>query len=403
MGCTYQWDSEREFTNNIDGLDGGLLNVYDDRVYFLVNRQEKITFKDIRDQDGNYLDSVYAEDWMRDVSELSNRVYTELYRGFNNQPVEKIFSKQSQNSSLSISDDKKTIYISTEFLDYKIATVVPTNDPNYDRKIYFYNLYKSIDGGSNFKAMPWNSTNSIKQILFDSTGVYGYGLGSDRTLWRTDDGAETWKKIKIPKEFQLIQTKDRADRPHVSYDWDAFYFDQKTKTLYLSCFVHDKAVKGKGKSIIYAVPWDANLVDLNSLQPVATVENQFVTDIKLAGENKFYLLTEVYGFERYHTSMEFKNSHFIVLDQNRITLDHDFGKKYLLGAFFQGKDNLLYIIGMKEVGIGSYDDIAFISHDGGKNWREEKEGRWLQGNYFDPESNKAWAYKRGKLYSRTID
>lgn len=57
---------------------------------------------------------------------------------------------------------------------------------------------------------------------------------------------------------------------------------------------------------------------------------------------------------------------------------------------------------MKEVGTGSYDDIAFISKNGGQDWREEKEGKWLQGNYFDPKTNKAWAYKQGKLYSRII-
>jgi hypothetical protein len=403
IGCTYMWDSEREFSNNIEGLDGGLLNVYSDRVYFLVNRQEKIKFKEIRDKDGNYIDSVFAEDWMKDVSELSNRVYTELYRGFNNQKVEKVFSNQSQNSSLFISKDKHTIYISTSFVDYKISEVLRSDDPELEKKINNYHLYKSIDGGSSFKEMPWNSTISIKQILFDSTGVYGYALGDDRTLWRTDDGAETWKKITIPNEFKLLRTKDRVDRPPVSYDWDAFYFDQKTKTLYLSCFVHDKIIKGKGKSVIYAVQWNDDLTDLNKLEPIAAVENQFVTDIKLAGKNKFYLLTETYGFDDYYTSMEFKNSHFIILDNNKITLNHDFGKKYLLGAFFQGKDNLLYIIGMKEVGIGSYDDIAFISKNEGQSWKEEKEGHWLQGNYFDPETNKAWAYKQGKLYSRTID
>ncbi|MDV2441405.1 hypothetical protein QR665_18350 [Acinetobacter gerneri] len=73
-----------------------------------------------------------------------------------------------------------------------------------------------------------------------------------------------------------------------------------------------------------------------------------------------------------------------------------------MGAFYVGQDNLLYIIGMKSTGIASYDDIAFISHDNGQSWKEEMEGSWGQGSYFDPKTNKAWLYKQGKLYSRVI-
>lgn len=402
QGCSvFIWDYEREFSNNIGEFDGGLLNVFEDRTYFLVNRQDKIEFKDIYSEDGKYLTSKPSEEWMSDVSELSNRVYTDFYRTNDSGEVQRTLSKQSQDSSLAISEDHKTIYISTYFLDYKIAGVIPHSDPDYDRKTTFYHLYKSTDSGKTFNEMPWSLSQSIKQVLFDKVGNNGYVIGEDRTLWRTTDGAETWKKIIIPKEFKPIITPER-DKPSHFYNWNAFYFDQNTKVLYLSCFIYDPVQTGKGKSVIYALPWDEDLVDMNKLAPIVSVENQFVTDIKVAGPDKFYFLTETYQFEKYYTDMEHKTSHFIVWDNDKITQNYEFGKKYLLGAFYIGVDNLFYIVGMKEVGTGSYDDIAFISTNGGQDWKEEKEGIWLQGNYFDPKTNKAWAYKQGKLYSRII-
>lgn len=403
QGCDgSMWNYEREFSNNINELDGGLLNVFDDRVYFLLNRKENLRFKRVYSEDGRYLTSEFSEEWMNDGGERLNRVYTDFYRGIHRGEVQLTFSKQSQNSSLAISEDKNIVYISTHFLDYKKAEVISGGDPNYDKKVNFYNLYKSIDGGKIFNEMPWNTAQSIEQIVFDKTGQRGYVIGGDRTLWRTSNEVGTWRKIKIPHVFKLIMPIDRGDKKSISYDWGAFYFDQNTKVLYLSCFVNDPVHVGKGKSIIYALPWDEDLVDMNKLEPIASVDNQFVTDIKVAGPNKFYLLTETYPFENYYTDMEHKTSHFIVLDHDKVTQYYEFGKKYMLGAFYIGKDNLFYITGMKEVGTGSYDDIAFISKNGGQDWREEKEGKWLQGNYFDPKTNKAWAYKQGKLYSRII-
>ena len=371
-------------------------------LFFLLNRKDKIIYQAVYDKNGNYIDSIVSEEWMKDSAERRNRVYTELYRGFNNYKVELVFREQSQDSSMAISEDKKTIYISTQFSNNKIAEVVPTSDPDFDRKVSSFHIFKSIDGGNTFQKTSWNIRTSVRQILFDKTGVYGYALGENRSLWRTADGAKTWKKIHIPNEFKLILTKDKADRPSVSYNWDAFYFDQNTKKLYLSCFVHDNSVKGQGKSIVYEVPWNDELTDLNNLKPVASVANHFVTDIKLAAKDKFLFLTEKYPFEDYYTMVEDKKSHFVVVENNKVVVDHNFGKKYFLGAFFIGKDNLYYIVGTKERGISSYDDIAFISTNGGQDWHEEKEDHWLQGNYFDSTTNKAWAYKQGKLYSRTI-
>lgn len=402
QGCTQIWDKERKLQDNFQGLDGGLLNVYDDRVYFLLDRQQKIEYQSVYDRDGNTIDRVVTEEWMKDSAERRNQIYTELYRGFNDYDVELVFRQQAQNSSIAISSDKNTIYISTEFSNKKIAEIVPKNDPNFYKKVYSYHIFKSTDGGTTFEKTPWNISSSVKQILFDKTGVYGYALGEDRTLWRTNDGAKTWKEITIPDEFRLTFTQNTADRPSISYNWDAFYFDQSTKKLYLSCFVHDKQIKGQGKSVLYEVPWNEELTNLNNLKSVASVANHFVTDIKPAGKDKFLLLTETYNFEDYYTMVEHKNSHFVVLEQNKVFLDHDFGKKYFLGALFIGKNNLYYIIGTKERGIASYDDIALISTNGGQDWHEEKESIWLQGNYFDPETNKAWAYKQGTLYSRTI-
>lgn len=402
VGCEKVWNFERDFKVNSEGLDGGILYVYSDRVYFQVDKREKIKYKSVYDKYGNTIDQIVTEDWMKNSGDRLNRSYTELYRGFDNSETKLIFSKQAQNSSIAISEDKKTIYISTEFLDYKLAEVISDEDPNYDRKIYFYHLYKSVDGGNVFTEMDWPLYFSVRQLLFDDTGVYGYAVGGKRVLRRTSDGAKTWQAITIPREFRLPIIRDRNNMPNISLEWDAFYFDKKTKTLYLSCFVHDPVEARKGKSIIYAVPWDDKLVDLNNLKPVATIDNQFVTDIKLAGDGKFYLLTEVYPFDAYYTGMEAKVSNFIFLENNQIKILHKFGKNYLLGAFYVGQDNLLYIIGMKSTGIASYDDIAFISHDNGQSWKEEMEGSWGQGSYFDPKTNKAWLYKQGKLYSRII-
>lgn len=401
-GCAKMWNFEREFKKGSEGLDGGLLYVYDDRVYFQVDKREKIQYQSVYDKDGNTIDQVVTEEWMKDGSERLNRVYTELYRGYNDFDTELILRKQAQNSSLSISDDKKNIYVSTDFLDFKFADVLPKEDPNYDKKIHFYHLYKSSNGGDSFEELRWPLHTSLKIILFDATGNYGYALGGERTLWRTGDGAKTWQRITIPKSFNPPRIIDPDNVPKVSRDWDAFYLDPKTKTLYLSCFVHDPIHSGKGQSVIYTVPWDDKLIDLNQLKPVVSINNRFVTDIKPDQHNQFYLMSETYSFENYYTLPNEKSAQFIYLDNNKVVNEHEFGKGYSLGAMFLGEDNLIYIIGMKSTGIASYDDIAFISHDNGQSWKEELEGSWGQGSYFDPKTNKAWLYKQGKLYSRII-
>ena len=36
QGCTQIWDEERTLQDNFQGLDGGLLSVYDDRTFFFI-------------------------------------------------------------------------------------------------------------------------------------------------------------------------------------------------------------------------------------------------------------------------------------------------------------------------------------------------------------------------------
>lgn len=111
VGCEKVWNFERDFKVNSEGLDGGILYVYSDRVYFQVDKREKIKYKSVYDKYGNTIDQIVTEDWMKNSGDRLNRSYTELYRGFDNSETKLIFSKQAQNSSIAISEDKKTIYI----------------------------------------------------------------------------------------------------------------------------------------------------------------------------------------------------------------------------------------------------------------------------------------------------
>lgn len=67
-----------------------------------------------------------------------------------------------------------------------------------------YGIYKSVDGGKNWKAMGLEKTRHIHRVVIDPTNpnvVYAAAIGSpwgvhpERGVFKTTDGGETWEKI----------------------------------------------------------------------------------------------------------------------------------------------------------------------------------------------------------------
>jgi photosystem II stability/assembly factor-like uncharacterized protein len=72
-----------------------------------------------------------------------------------------------------------------------------------------YGLYKSIDGGKNWKSMGLEKTRNIHRILIDPTdpntvfvGAIGspWGAHPERGVFKTTDGGKTWKNVLFVNE-----------------------------------------------------------------------------------------------------------------------------------------------------------------------------------------------------------
>lgn len=221
------WATEFDFAK--DNFNGGNLAINESKdtaLLFYID-QEKTEFVDILNEKGEFVDSKFKEEWMKDSNQRLNRMTVEVLSGGKEKPDKLVFKEKAQTGQWWQTEDLNTIYINTYFIDYTLANTIPENDQI--RKARQYKIFKSVDGGDTFTQLKsWPSFRQVKQVLFDETGGYGYAIGEQKTLWRTSDGGETWVQIHMPKQIidqlNAIKFDFRIDEIFNSY-----HFDEKTK------------------------------------------------------------------------------------------------------------------------------------------------------------------------------
>ena len=288
------WATEFDFAK--DNFNGGNLAINESKdtaLLFYID-QEKTEFVDILNEKGEFVDSKFKEEWMKDSNQRLNRMTVEVLSGGKEKPDKLVFKEKAQTGQWWQTEDLNTIYINTYFIDYTLANTIPENDQI--RKARQYKIFKSVDGGDTFTQLKsWPSFRQVKQVLFDETGGYGYAIGEQKTLWRTSDGGETWVQIHMPKQIidqlNAIKFDFRIDEIFNSY-----HFDEKTKDFYFSNLFNDQ---GQYKSVVYKFPWsdDPKENRIDKYSPILTLPKSDIVDINSEGE-KLYILGMVYNFER---------------------------------------------------------------------------------------------------------
>ena len=398
------WATEFDFAK--DNFNGGNLAINESKdtaLLFYID-QEKTEFVDILNEKGEFVDSKFKEEWMKDSNQRLNRMTVEVLSGGKEKPDKLVFKEKAQTGQWWQTEDLNTIYINTYFIDYTLANTIPENDQI--RKARQYKIFKSVDGGDTFTQLKsWPSFRQVKQVLFDETGGYGYAIGEQKTLWRTSDGGETWVQIHMPKQIidqlNAIKFDFRIDEIFNSY-----HFDEKTKDFYFSNLFNDQ---GQYKSVVYKFPWsdDPKENRIDKYSPILTLPKSDIVDINSEGE-KLYILGMVYNFERKtydavdtETTFLFaapnENNRYQWLEKVKI------GNALQLGKLYIGKDQVLYSSGFKNSNSYPYQrDIAAVSFDKGRNWTIDEEGSLIQASTFDENTNKVFMLKGGKVSSRKL-
>ena len=398
------WATEFDFAK--DNFNGGNLAINESKdtaLLFYID-QEKTEFVDILNEKGEFVDSKFKEEWMKDSNQRLNRMTVEVLSGGKEKPDKLVFKEKAQTGQWWQTEDLNTIYINTYFIDYTLANTIPENDQI--RKARQYKIFKSVDGGDTFTQLKsWPSFRQVKQVLFDETGGYGYAIGEQKTLWRTSDGGETWVQIHMPKQIidqlNAIKFDFRIDEIFNSY-----HFDEKTKDFYFSNLFNDQ---GQYKSVVYKFPWsdDPKENRIDKYSPILTLPKSDIVDINSEGE-KLYMLVMVYNFERKTYDAVDTETTFLVAapdENNRYQWLEKvkIGNALQLGKLYIGKDQVLYSSGFKNSNSYPYQrDIAAVSFDKGRNWTIDEEGSLIQASTFDENTNKVFMLKGGKVSSRKL-
>ena len=398
------WATEFDFAK--DNFNGGNLAINESKdtaLLFYID-QEKTEFVDILNEKGEFVDSKFKEEWMKDSNQRLNRMTVEVLSGGKEKPDKLVFKEKAQTGQWWQTEDLNTIYINTYFIDYTLANTIPENDQI--RKARQYKIFKSVDGGDTFTQLKsWPSFRQVKQVLFDETGGYGYAIGEQKTLWRTSDGGETWVQIHMPKQIidqlNAIKFDFRIDEIFNSY-----HFDEKTKDVYFSNLFNDQ---GQYKSVVYKFPWsdDPKENRIDKYSPILTLPKSDIVDINSEGE-KLYILGMVYNFERKTYDAVDTETTFLVAapdENNRYQWLEKvkIGNALQLGKLYIGKDQVLYSSGFKNSNSYPYQrDIAAVSFDKGRNWTIDEEGSLIQASTFDENTNKVFMLKGGKVSSRKL-
>lgn len=410
MGNSDVWTFKTELMKNIKPYDGADLRLNGNNVFLMQVTQPALEFKtavsSVKDDDP-IPTTEFKEDWMNDSYEVLNRMSVRVLKGTLENDVNICFEAKGQDGSWWISDDTKTIYVTSDWLDnHKINEYV--SEDEYINFTYF-SIYKSVDGGETFKKLAWPEHTRITQILFAQDGKRGYIVAGGPSLWRTEDGGESWQKIIIPKLLSNIGIGNTALERYQNEitTFDAYTIDDQGNLL-IAGFIKgwqpkDSNEKKQG-SVIYQLKWSDNLSDMNLIEPLAFVNNVKVSDIEISSNNELYLLTEHYNFSDPNVHPKDKELGFIHLQGEKEIVRHVFGKKLFLGKLYLGKNDLLYTSGFTWTSGGLQDnDFAFISKDKGSSWQAINDGRAsARASYFDKENNTVWILKINSLYFKVL-
>lgn len=402
------WNYETDLMEQDKPYGGGDLRVHGRQLFIFKPIGPEIKFKPVAERSRPGVPEV-QEPWMNDVKEVSNRSTVRLLRGDMEHGVKRIFEQRGQNGAWWLSADWKTIYVSTDWMNFKL----PAGPDGYGQG--WHALWKSEDGGANWRQLPWPERIQPGQPLFLNDGKRGYLVAEGMRIWRTRDGGEHWEALPMPSwaNQRLMANPDGNGLspmvPDTRARFDAFDLAEDG-TLRLSFYVRQARLGGsfgtvEESALLYSLPWDVKAEDLplKWMRPEAVFKQQSIVDIKPALGGGLHLIAlQGQLLPEKVAEEQLRPAAYVLWKQGEEALRHGFEPHVIPGALFVGKQDQLVLAGdSQQPGQAMRDSITLTSSDGGRKWSETNDGSAFAW-FYEAESNRIWKYQAHSLYWRGL-
>ena len=328
-----------------------------------------------------------TEPWANDVHEVLNRGTVSFLRGTLDRDLTRSFEQLAQDAAWWHSKDWSTIYVATDWMDYKAA------DSSEGLAPHIAKLWRSVDGGKTWTQLKWAEERNINDLRFlDSQR--GYAIGWGPHVWRTADGGQSWQEITLPP----MATDYR--QPRKVFDAVDLGPDGTLRVAYYVGMLGDVRLS----SVVYRLRWDET-----QFEPDVVLPNQVVRSLASADEPpgrsySIYALSRL-GPQRNYDDHSDHSDHgdrtgaistWVGYKNPTVEQLHTFDKRYSVGGLAVGKHGVLLVYADDASREGAPHDITFYSRDYGKSWKDVDDGM-VQGGWFDPQTNTQYA-----LYAYTL-
>lgn len=325
-----------------------------------------------------------TEPWMNDSNERLNRSTVSFLRGTLSGEMIRFFHAPAQDAVWWYSKDWSTLYVATDWMDYKIP------EPKNGLSPHIAKLWRSGDGGKTWVQLKWPEDRNINGLFFlDSQR--GYAIGWGPRIWRTGDGGQSWKEIALPPMA--------ADphQPRKIFDAVDLGPDGVLRVAYYTQMLD--AVRSS--SVVYRLSWDAPQFEPDAVMPNQVVVQLGSTDAPPGSAYSLYALSRLGPPRNWDATDD--NGHrtgaistWTSGEQPKVAQLHTFDQRYTLDGLSVGKKGVLLVYATDVSRRGAPHDITFYSRDAGQSWSDIDDGIG-QGGWFDPQTNTQYA-----LYAYTL-
>jgi hypothetical protein len=371
------------FTKNETPYGGGAFRLRANEVMTLRLTGPEITFKPAAELKDPQVAEPTAP-WMNDTNERLNRSTVSFLRGTLSDGMARFFSEPAQDAAWWYSKDWSTLYVATDWMDYKIR------EPKGGLSPHIAKLWRSGDGGKTWMPLNWPEDQNINDLVF-LDAQRGYAIGWGPRIWRTADGGQSWTEIPLPPMAA------NPHEPRKTFDAVDLGPDGVLRVAYYVQMLD--AVRSS--SVVYRLPWDATQFEQDAVLPNQVVVQLASSDVAPAGTYSVYALSRL-GLPRDWDAAD-DNGHrtgaistWTNHGQPQIDQLHTFDQRYTLDGFSVGAKGVLLVYATDASRQGAPHDITFYSRDSGRSWSHIDDGVG-QGGWFDPQTNTQYA-----LYAYTL-
>jgi hypothetical protein len=328
--------------------------------------------------------AVPEEPWMDDTAELLNRSTAKFLRGTLDGGMARFFLEPAQNAAWWYSKDWKTLYVATDWMDYK------HRDPKGGLSPHIAKLWRSGDGGKTWAQLKWPEDHNVNDLYFlDSQR--GYAIGWGPHIWRTSDGGQSWQEIPPPP----MATDDHD--PRETFSAAALGPDG---TLRVACPVRTLG-ENRSSSVVYQLRWAAAHFDQEVVLEDQLVVRLGSTDELIGNTYSIYALSRLGSPRDANATTDSEHRMGAISTWSSAATAkadqlHVFDQRYELDGLSVGTKGVLLVYATDTSLQGAPHDITFYSRDSGRSWSDIDDGIG-QGGWFDPQTNTQYA-----LYANTL-